>query len=135
MALTHLGKSDERFTRGALLSLALGLGMSLACQRKPEGRAPETTAMTSCGSRQWSPPAPLLTPLEAKRPVARNPKIVANASDLYVVGNNVPFLDQPVRIGETLTAWRVGGGSIGAPASDREFIGPKAVLDRDGRLH
>lgn len=89
----------------------------------------------SCERRQWSPPATLLTPAASTRSVARSPTIVADATNLYVVGNNVPSNDQPVRAGETLTAWRVGYGSIGMPAPDLLFVWPKATLDATGRLH
>jgi hypothetical protein len=89
----------------------------------------------SCPQRSWSPPAPLLTPSTSNAPLARSPAIVADAGSLYVVGNDLPFNDQPVKVGETLTAWRVGHGSIGAPASDLVFISPKATLDAAGRLH
>jgi hypothetical protein len=91
----------------------------------------------SCQQRHWSQPAPLLTPPASTRPVAISPAIVSDAKNLYVVGNNLPPSDQPVPVGETLTAWRVGYGSIGAPTSKRPFVfvSPKATIDPTGRLH
>jgi len=109
-----------------------------ACQRQPIGPVGQPRARESsgaCKQRIWSAPAPLLTPPASRRSVARNPSIAADANDVYIVGNDVPFLDKPVRVGETFTAWRVGHGSIGAPAADRAFVSPKAVLDSSGRLH
>ena len=82
-------------------------------------------------------PAPLLMPPRPTRIVARSSAIVADERNLFIIGNNLPSNDQPVRIGETLTAWRAGYGSIGAPASggDFVFVSPKAALDAAGRLH
>lgn len=88
-----------------------------------------------CEAVRWSQPKPLLTPSISGEPVARSPAIVEDARNLYVVGNALPANDQAVRVGETLTAWRVGHGSIGAPASDLVFAWPKATLDARGRLH
>jgi hypothetical protein len=89
----------------------------------------------SCQPREWTPPARLLTPSPPTRRVARSVSIAGDTTDLYVVGNDVLFLDQPVKVGEALTAWRVGHGSIGAPAPDLAFVSPRAVVDASGRLH
>lgn len=86
-----------------------------------------------CSPRKWTRPAPLLAPSATRRRAARSPSI-AGDTDLYIVGNDVLFWDQPVRAGETLTAWRVGRGSIGAPAR-KLFVSPKAIVDATGRLH
>lgn len=88
-----------------------------------------------CQPREWTSPAPLLTPSSPTRRVARSASIAGDTGNLYVVGNDVLFWDQPVKVGEALTAWRVGHGSIGAPARDLVFASPKAVLDTTGRLH
>ncbi len=89
----------------------------------------------ACSAISWSAPTPLLGDSLSMTPIARSPSIVGDETHLFVVGNNVPFFDQEVRIGTTLTAWRVGYGSIGAPSSDFVFASPKAVLDASGRLH
>ena len=123
-----------------LLCAATAL-MAVACQRPlmdlPGQRRAVNDDAPSCQRTDWTPPRLLLTPPASTRPVARNPAIVADARGLYVLGNNVPSNALPVRAGETLTAWRVGHGSIGAPTSDHAFvfISPKATLDETGRLH
>ncbi|MFL5613551.1 MAG: hypothetical protein ACJ796_07825 [Gemmatimonadaceae bacterium] len=62
---------------------------------------------------------------------------MADAKNVFIVGNDLPPNDQPVRVGETLTTWREGYGPIGRPASGTEFVfvSPKATLDQTGRLH
>lgn len=86
-----------------------------------------------CSARKWTRPQPLLTPFTTRRRAARSPSI-AGDTDLYIVGNDLLFFDQPVTVEENLTAWRVGRGSIGAPGR-RLFVSPKAILDSSGRLH
>jgi hypothetical protein len=76
----------------------------------------------------------LVGPSRSITRVARHPSIAANISERYVVGNNVLFDDEPVKLGETLTAWRIGQGSVGAPAGELVFFSPKGTLDSSGRL-
>lgn len=132
-----LNQRNEAVT--GLLCAAAALGVACAGQsRSPTAKehAVDLEAK-SCQWGDWSTPAPLLTPSASKQIVARSPSIVADEGNIYVLGNNVAANGQPVRVGETLTAWRVGYGSIGAPTSDSAFvfITPKATLDAAGRLH
>lgn len=123
----------------ALLCAATMLSVTGTCGRPSTGPIVSEGAVTansaSCPQQTWSTPLPLLTPSTSVAPAARSPAIVTDKQNLYVVGNNVPFNDQAVRVGNTLTAWRVGSGSIGAPAGDFVFIFPKATIDATGRLH
>src|SRR5438552_134892 len=119
----------------ALLCGVIASVATVNCKRpSTEARAMVGDA-AACKDGHWSSPRPLLNPLIPSSPVARSPALVADGSGLYVVGNDLPPNDQPVRIGATLTAWRVGRGSIGAPPGDFVFYSPKAALDAKGRLH
>jgi hypothetical protein len=126
---------------GETAVLCAAAAMSVACGRQSMSPTAQEQGIDrgakACQQAVWSTPAPLLTPSASKQVVARSPSIVADGRNVYVFGNDVLANGQPVRVGETLTAWRVGYGSIGAPASDSAFvfITPKATLDAAGRLH
>ena len=129
------GRFDHRLWIARVVATAVTLAGCSSGKRVDAETESRSSNAAQCQSGQWTPPAPLFGAATTPTRVARSPSIVDDETNLYVVGNDVPFLDQEVRIGETLTAWRRGYGSIGAPAKDLVFVSPRASLDATGRLH
>src|SRR5438874_8171093 len=106
-------QSPNTRTVMALLCAVTASVATVICKRpSTEARAMVGDA-AACKDGHWSSPKPLLNPSTPSSPVARSPALVVDGSDLYLVGNDLPPYDQPVRIGTTttLTPWRVGHGS------------------------
>jgi hypothetical protein len=59
--------------------------------------------------------------------VARNPAVAAVGARRYVVGNNIPLFDEAPIAAATLSAWEIGGRSIGAPSGHHMFVSPRVA--------
>ncbi len=123
----------------SLLLLALGALLAGGCtsaraQALPGHASPQGSAtVLQCTYSDWSPPVRV----EGVPPgsMVRWPSLAAHGDQVYVVGNDIPLLDDEPVVPRPLIALSLAGEDIGKPAGDFLFLFPKAALDSAGTLH
>jgi len=88
-----------------------------------------------CPASRWAPPQTISGKVGPRAVVARWPSLAFGPRGAFVVGVDIPHFDATFVPRAPLTAWRVGGSSLGKPKGLFGFVFPKAVVAADGRLH
>lgn len=98
------------------------------------GLSEDRTRTAPCMNYAWSEPRQVVPDSGSAPHVARFPVIAATKGSTYVVGNDIPFFSNRVVVGNPLTAWKLGAGSIGRPSGRFLFVLPKAIASSADRL-
>ncbi len=92
------------------------------------------TSGQECGTPIWGEASELIG--SAGRPpyLFRHPSIAEGRGVVYLVGNDVPTLLQPVKLLGPLAIWSFNSGRIEPPAGPFAFVNPQAFVDSRGKL-
>jgi len=83
---------------------------------------------------QWSEPAEVNERRSDRPVIAYEPMLALLGSDRFLVGTNLRGAMARVPA-NPLTAWRLGGASIGRPEGTFSFVHPRAYIDSNRFLH
>lgn len=86
----------------------------------------------NCTYSSWSAPVRFDIPAGS---FIRWPSLAIRDGQGYVVGNDIPLLDETPVKANPLIALSLSGKTLGRPSGDFSFAFPKAALDSEGVLH
>ena len=130
--------------RIAVLALAVLFVASVALGRLSGGERPRNGSLPTsslshtapsqqnCIYSEWSAPIQVAIPFGS---FVRWPSIAVSATEAYVVGNDIPWLDESLFRPRPLLALSLPERILGPPGGNFTFAFPKAVVDSRDVLH
>jgi hypothetical protein len=122
-------------SRPRWLTLLLALAPIMAgC--KPTSASMENAIETGCQLADWSEPTTIGTGSDVDSlGVARFTSVVQTANGSFIAGIDLPLFTEAQMPTSPLTAWKIGGTSMGKPIGDFAFVSPRLTATADGTVH